>query len=61
MQKIYLKHNTPSLKKRSYALEYGLNYLDLRSCIFICLVLLVLIASILCVAAYPNSNMPIGV
>lgn len=61
MERIYIKHNAPSLKKRSYSLEYGLNYIDLRSCILICLVMFVLIASILCVAAYPNSNMPIGV
>lgn len=61
MQRIYGKPTVPNLKKRSNVFEYlGLNYLDLRSCIFLCFVMVVLITSILCVAAYPNSNIPIG-
>lgn len=62
MQRNYGKNPIPSLKKRSRPLEFiELNYLDVKSCIFICAVIMILIASILSVAAYPNSNLPITV
>ena len=62
MQKNYGKNPIPSLKKRSRPLEFiELNYLDVKSCIFIGALIIILIASILSVAAYPNSNLPITV
>lgn len=62
MQRNYGKNLIPSLKKRSRPLEFiELNYLDVKSCIFIGVLIMILIASILSVAAYPNSNLPITV
>ena len=62
MQRNYGKNPIPSLKKRSGPLEFiELNYLDVKSCIFIGVLIMILIASILSVAAYPNSNLPITV
>ena len=38
-----------------------LNYLDPKSCTIIFIMVMVLIAGIMCVAAYPNSNMPLNI
>jgi hypothetical protein len=62
MQRIYGKNPTPNLKKRTNHLDFiYLNSIDVRSCIFITAVVLVLLISIMVVAAGPNSNLPLQV
>ena len=53
-------NSIPDLRKRTADLNY-LNfhkYFDLQSCIFIGLILVILVISIISVAALPNSNFP---
>ncbi|MDP3065912.1 MAG: hypothetical protein Q8N08_04160 [Methanobacteriaceae archaeon] len=62
MQKNYRKNSIPNLRKKtSYIDDLGLNYLNFTSCMVIGLVLVFLVASILIVAAAPNSNLPAGI
>jgi|GEM_PF-1196982 hypothetical protein len=62
MQRIYGKNPTPNLKKRTNHLDFiYMNNIDVRSCIFLLAVVLLLISSIMIVAACPNSNLPLQV
>ena len=62
MQKNYGRTQIPDLRKKSGIIEYfDLNYLDPKSCTIIFIMVMVLIAGIMCVAAYPNSNMPLNI
>lgn len=54
------KNSIPDLRKKPENLSY-LNfheYFDLKSCIFIALIILVLVLSVIGVAGLPNSNYP---
>lgn len=54
------KNSIPDLRKKTEELNY-LNfhkYFDLQSCILIGLVIVILVFSIISVAALPNSNFP---
>lgn len=54
------KNSIPDLRKKTEDLTY-LNfhkYFDLQSCIFIGMIILVLLFTIISVAAIPNSNFP---
>jgi hypothetical protein len=54
------KNSIPDLRKKTEDLNY-LNfhrYFDLQSCLFIGLIVVILIFSIISVAALPNSNFP---
>lgn len=59
MQKSYKKAPIPDLRKKSgYAGQVNLNYTSLGLLILIGIIIAVLIAGILSVSAYPNSNFP---
>ncbi len=62
MQRNYGRNQIPDLRKKSGIIEYlDANYLDPKSCLIISIIIMVLIAGIMCVAAYPNSNVPLNV
>lgn len=62
MQKIYGRNQIPNLRKKSGIIEYlGLEYLDPKSCLIILFVVMIFIISIMCVAAYPSSNLPVNI
>jgi hypothetical protein len=57
------KNSIPDLRKKTEDLNY-LNfhrYFDLQSCLFIGLIVVILIFSIISVAALPNSNFPLSI
>ncbi|MDD1774752.1 MAG: hypothetical protein LUQ24_04425 [Methanobacterium sp.] len=57
------KNSIPDLRKKTEDLNY-LNfhrYFDLQSCLFIGLIVVILIFSIISVAALPNSNFPASI
>ena len=59
MLKTYRKSSIPDLRKKTgYKEQLNLRYINLASCFFIVLIVAVLIASIITVAGYPNSNFP---
>ncbi len=58
MQRIYGRNQTPNLRKKSGLINYfDDHYLDPVSCMIIVLIVTVFIASIMFVAAAPNSNL----
>lgn len=59
MQIIPKRTSTPDLRKKAEIIN--LRYIDIGSCVFIGLIIGILILSALCVAAYPNSNIPAGI
>jgi hypothetical protein len=62
MQRNYGRNQIPDLRKKSGIMEYiETNYLDPKSCMIIFTIIMVLVAGIMCVAAYPNSNVPMNV
>jgi hypothetical protein len=62
MQRIYRRNHIPDLRKKSGITDYlDENYLDPKSCMIIAFIIMVFIASIMCVAASPNTNLPINV
>lgn len=62
MQRNYGRNQIPDLRKKSGIMGYlDTNYLDLKSCLLIFTILMIFIVSIMCVAAYPNTNMPLNV
>jgi len=62
MQKIYGRNQIPDLRKKSGIIEdLGVEYLDPKSCLIIFFVVMIFILSIMCVAAYPSSNMPVNI
>lgn len=62
MQRIYGRNQIPNLRKKSGLTSYlDGYYLDPMSCMIIILIVTVFIASIMVVAAAPNSNLPITV
>jgi len=62
MQKIYRRNQIPDLRKKSGIMEYlGVEYLDPKSCLIIFFIIMIFVVSIMCVAAYPNSNMPVNI
>ncbi len=61
MIKIYKKSSIPDLRKKTgYMEQLNLKYINLVSCIFIMMIIVILIASALIVAAGPNSNFPVN-
>ena len=62
MQRNYGRNQIPDLRKKSGIMGYlNTNYLDPKSCLLIFTILMIFIVSIMCVAAYPNTNMPLNV
>jgi hypothetical protein len=62
MQKIYGRNQIPDLRKKSGIIEdLGVEYLDPKSCLIIFFVVMIFIISIMCVAAYPSSNLPVNI
>jgi hypothetical protein len=62
MQKLYGRNQIPDLRKKSGIIEYlDVHYIDPKSMMFILVIVMMFIVSIMCVAAYPNSNMPFNV
>lgn len=62
MQRNYGRNQIPDLRKKSGIMGYlDTNYLDLKSCLLIFTILMIFIVSIMCVAAYPNTNIPLNV
>ena len=62
MQKIYRRNQIPDLRKKSGIMEYlGVEYLDPKSCLIIFFIIMIFVVSIMYVAAYPNSNMPVNI
>jgi hypothetical protein len=61
MQKIYGRNQVPDLRKKTGIIEYlGLEYLDPRSCMVIFFIFMIFVVSVMCVVAYPNTNLPIN-
>jgi hypothetical protein len=61
MQKIYGRNQIPDLRKKIGYMEYlGLEYLDPKSCMVIFFIFMIFLASVMCVVAYPNTNLPIN-
>ena len=61
MIKIHKKSSIPDLRKKTgYAEQLNLKYINIASCIVIMALMIILIASILVVAAGPTSNFPIN-
>jgi len=62
MLKTYKKSRVPDLRKKTdHREQLNLKYINLASCVFIVLIIAVLIASIITVAGYPNSNFPANI
>ncbi len=62
MQKIYGRNQIPDLRKKSGIMEYlGVEYLDTKSCLIMFFIIMIFVASIMCVAAYPSSNIPVNI
>jgi len=62
MQRQYGRNQIPNLRKKSGLMDYlDTYYIDPRSCLITILILTVFIVSIMCVAAAPNSNLPLNV
>ena len=62
MQKIYGRNQIPNLRKKSGIIEYlGIEYLDPKSCLILFFIIMIFVASIMCVAAYPSSNVPVNI
>lgn len=62
MFKTYKKSRVADLRKKTDLVDQlNLKYINLASCIFIGLIIAVLIASIITVAGYPNSNFPANI
>jgi hypothetical protein len=62
MQKLYGRNQIPNLRKKSGLMDYfDTYYIDPKSCLVIILILTVFVASIMCVAASPNTNLLINV
>lgn len=49
----------PDLRRKQSIIN--LEQINLQSCIMIGVIISLLVISILCVAAYPNSNMPVNI
>ncbi len=57
LQKIYRRYQIPNLRKKTGFMEYlDSNYIDPRSCMLIFVVFMIMIVSIMFVAAIPNTN-----
>ena len=62
MQRQYGRNQIPNLRKKSGLMDYlDTYYIDPKSCLITILILTVFIVSIMCVAAAPNSNLPLNV
>ena len=62
MQKIYGRNQIPDLRKKSGIIEYlGIEYLDPKSCLILFFIIMIFVVSIMCVAAYPSSNIPVNI
>jgi hypothetical protein len=62
MQRQYGRNQIPNLRKKSGLMDYlDAYYIDPKSCLITILILTVFIVSIMCVAAAPNSNLPLTV
>jgi len=62
MQRNYGRNQIPNLRKKSGLMSYfNGHYLDPISCMIIIGIVTVFIASIMFVAAAPNSNLPLNV
>jgi hypothetical protein len=61
MQKIYGRNQIPDLRKKTGIIEsLGVEYLDPKSCMVIFFIVMIFVFSVMCVVAYPNSNIPIN-
>jgi hypothetical protein len=61
MQKVYGRNQIPDLRKKTGFMEYlGLEYLDPKSCMVVFFVLMIFVVSVMCVVAYPNTNIPVN-
>lgn len=49
----------PDLRRKQSIIN--LEQINLKSCVMIGVIISLLVISILCVAAYPNSNMPVNI
>lgn len=62
MIKLYKKSSIPDLRKKTgYTEQLNLEGINIASCIFIMMVILILIISILFVAANPSPNFPTNI
>lgn len=53
------RRNVPDLRRRQKVIN--LENINLHSCLMMVIILSVFIISVLCVSAYPNSNIPAGI
>lgn len=62
MQRNYGRNQIPNLRKRSGIMDHlDAYYLDPKSCFVVLTIVIILITGIMCVAAIPNSNVPVNV
>lgn len=62
MQKLYERNQIPNLRKKSGLMDYlDAYYVDPKSCLITVLIVTIFVASIMCVMASPNTNLPINV
>lgn len=62
MQRNYGRNQIPNLKKRSGIMDQlDSYYLDPKSCLIVLTLVIIIITGIMCVAAIPNSNVPVNV
>jgi hypothetical protein len=62
MQKLYERNQIPNLRKKSGLMDYlDAYYIDPKSCLITVLIVTIFVASIMCVVASPNTNLPINV
>jgi hypothetical protein len=62
MQKLYERNQIPNLRKKSGLMDYlDTYYIDPKSCLITVLIVTIFVASIMCVVASPNTNLPINV
>lgn len=62
MQRNYGRNRTADLRKKIGIMEYlDSYYLDPKSCFIVLTIVMILITGIMCVAAIPNSNVPVNV
>ncbi|HMK53838.1 MAG TPA: hypothetical protein VK444_03570 [Methanobacteriaceae archaeon] len=62
MQRNYKNNSIPNLRKKTNPIDdLGLNYINIASCLVIGMIMILLLASVIIVAAAPNSNFPAGI